>query len=70
MRKLSVVAIVMAFVGFASEAAANGGMGDPSQHQRDIQSTCDAQRRGEIPGYPSGCPSWAIDSPVQSRNGR
>jgi hypothetical protein len=72
MRKLSVLAIVMAFVGLAGvgPAAANGNMGDPSAHQRQIQETCDAQRRGEIPGYPSACPSWAIDAPVQPRLSR
>lgn len=73
MRKLSVLAIVVAFVGFAGvgPAAANGGaMGDPSAHQREIQATCDAQRRGEIRGYPSGCPSWDIDPAVQRRSSR
>jgi hypothetical protein len=69
MRKLSLVAMFMAFAGFAGvgQAVANGNMGDPSAHQRQIQENCDAQRRGEIPGYPSACPSWAIDTPVQPR---
>jgi hypothetical protein len=69
MRKLLVLAIVISFVGFTGvgQAVANGNMGDPSAHQRQIQETCDAQRRGEIPGYPSACPSWAIDTPVQPR---
>jgi hypothetical protein len=67
MRKLSVVAIVIAFVGFTGvgRAVANGNMGDPSAHQRQIQENCDAQRRGEYPSYPNACPSWAIDKPVQ-----
>jgi hypothetical protein len=67
MRKLSGVAIVIAFVGFAGagQAMANGNMGDPSAHQRQIQETCEAQRRGEYPGYPNACPSWATDKPVQ-----
>jgi hypothetical protein len=65
-----------AFIGLASLAGAgqvranSGGMGDPSVHQRQIQENCDKQRRGEIPGYPSACPSWAIASPAQSGNWR
>jgi hypothetical protein len=72
MRKLLVLAIVISFVGFTGvgQAVANGNMGDPSAHQRQIQETCDAQRRGEIPGYPSACPSWAIDPQVQPRLSR
>jgi len=72
MRKLSVVAIVIAFVGVVGvgKAGANGGMGDPSVHQKEIQANCEAQRRGELPGYPSACPSWALDTPVQPRLSR
>ena len=68
MRRLSILATVLAFVGFAGvdRAAANGNMGDAGAHQREIQAICDRQKRGEIPGYPSGCPSWAIDTPVHS----
>jgi hypothetical protein len=67
MRTLWLGAIVLSLVGFAGVggAVANGNMGDPSAHQRQIQETCDAQRRGEIPGYPGACPSWATDPPVQ-----
>lgn len=72
MRKLSVMELLISFVGFADvgQAMANGNMGDPSAHQRQIQENCDAQRRGEIPGYPNACPSWAIDTPVQPRLSR
>ncbi len=67
MRKFSVVAIVIAFAGFAGvgQAVANGNMGDSSAHMRQIQETCEAQRRGEYPSYHNACPSWATDKPVQ-----
>jgi hypothetical protein len=69
MRKLSILATVLDIaIAGAGPAIAGGGMGDPSAHQRQIQETCDKQRRGEIPGYPSGCPSWAL--PVDSRTSR
>lgn len=72
MRNLSVATTVIAFVGIVGvdKAVANGGMGDPSAHQRQIQEICAAQKRGEIPGYPSGCPLWDLDPPVQPRNAR
>jgi hypothetical protein len=66
MRRLSIVAVVIALIGFGGtgNAFAMGNMEDPSAHQRQIQDTCDTQRLGEIPSFPNACPSWAIDKPV------
>jgi len=67
MRNLSFVVIIMAVVGLASvgQAAANGNMGDPSAHMRQMEETCAAQKRGEYPKDHNACPSWDIDKPVQ-----
>jgi hypothetical protein len=72
MRRFSIFATGLAFLGFAGAdgAAAAGNMGDPSAHQRELQEICDKQKRGEIPGYPSGCPSWDIDPPANSKASR
>ncbi len=59
MRKLSIVAIVLASgLAGVSPSLANsgsGGMGDPSAHMRYMQEICDQQRRGEYPRYHDAC---------------
>ena len=67
MRKASVVALIIALGGLASvrQAAANGNMGDVGAHMRQMEETCEAQRRGEYPRYHNACPYWDTEKPVQ-----
>ena len=63
--------VSMAVVVLASAAAQAGGMGDSSARLRQMNATCEAQKRGEGPLFPNMClpeyPPAPVESPERRR---
>jgi hypothetical protein len=63
---------LLAFVvisGFSVPALASGGMGDPSQHIKDMNRICEMQRHGIGPLSPNLCLDEYPAAPVERARG-
>lgn len=50
--------------------AGGGGMGDPSEHTRQMNAICEMQKHGHGPLYPNMCLPEYPPGPVETRGRR